>query len=50
MLGVGIIAYQTYIQSGLLPPYIVAMGLIGLPGVTRLADLLAGGGGDDRKG
>lgn len=36
ILGVGIITYQTLIQSGLLPPYVVAAGLIGLPGVARL--------------
>lgn len=42
LLGVGIVTYQTIIQSGLIPPYIAAMGLIGLPGVARLVGFLGG--------
>lgn len=39
VFGLIIIGYQTMIQSGLLPPYIVAAGLIGLPGIARLLGL-----------
>lgn len=42
ILGVAIAGYQVYIQSGLIPAYVLSIGLIGLPGVERIAALLGG--------
>lgn len=40
LLGVAIAGWQVWIQSGLVPAYVLAIGLIGLPGVERVATLL----------
>lgn len=40
ILGLVIAGYQVYIQSGLIPAYVLSIGLIGLPGVERIAALL----------
>lgn len=40
ILGLTIAGWQVWIQSGLVPAYVLAIGLIGLPGVERVATLL----------
>ena len=42
IVGLAIAAYLVWIQSGLIPAYVLSVGFIGLPGVERVALLLSG--------